>query len=242
MKSVPHHLLDVANPEKVFTVAKYKTLAEKAILRITSKSKTPIVCGGTGFYIQALVDNIILPDVPPNKSLRKKLSAKTSTQLFAILKKIDPTRAKNIDPSNNVRMIRAIEVAKTLGEVPALISKPKYNALLVGIKTDSSKLKEQIASRLQKRFKQGMTEEVINLHKNGLSWKRMEGLGLEYRYISRFLQGKISEEEMLATLLKEIQHYAKRQMTWFKRDKRIIWHDKKEIGKISTKVKKFLRK
>ena len=120
MSGIKHHLLDVTDPKKVFTVSQFKTLVEIAIADISSRGKLPIICGGTGFYIQAVVDNIILPEVPPNKKLREKLNKKTTTELFEILKKLDNERAKNIDAKNPRRLIRAIEIAEKLGKVPPL--------------------------------------------------------------------------------------------------------------------------
>ena len=115
MLGVPHHLLDVADPKKRFTVADFKTLADKAIADISSRGKLPIICGGTGLYIDILTSGFVLPDVPPNPTLRKKLGQKTAAQLFVILKKLDPKRAENIDQTNSVRLIRAIEIAKVFG-------------------------------------------------------------------------------------------------------------------------------
>lgn len=234
MHGVPHHLLDVASPRTRFTVARFKTLAERTIDDIIARAKIPVLCGGTGFYIQAIVDGIVLPDVPPDPVLRKKLHKLSNTDLVALLTKLDLKRAPTIDPHNTVRLIRAIEIAKALGTVPAIIAQPKYQTLQIGITTDDKVLREKIKTRLLERLKKGMVEEVKKLHEKGLSWKRMYELGLEYRYISLFLQEKISEDEMVTKLETEIWHYARRQRVWFKRDTRIKWfkiEQKKEIGK-----------
>ncbi len=232
MLGIPHHLLDVADPKKVFTVQNFKDLAEEAIDKIISKGKLPIVCGGTGFYIQAIVENFIYPEVPPNQKLRKQLSKKTTSELFMMLAKKDVRRAANIDGKNKVRLIRALEIVEALGRIPTLdIGCPKYDVLQIGIKTDEKTLKEKIYKRLIFRLKQGMLKEAEKLHTKGLSWKRMEELGLEYRYLARFLQKHYKnpldyargKQEMIEQLNKEIWHYAKRQMTWFKRDKNIHW-------------------
>ncbi|HPB60447.1 MAG TPA: tRNA (adenosine(37)-N6)-dimethylallyltransferase MiaA, partial [Candidatus Paceibacterota bacterium] len=128
MGSVPHHLLDVASPKRKFSVARYQKLANKKITEIIKRGRTPIIVGGSGFYIQAIVDNLILPDVPPNPKLRLELQGKTIHELFSILKKIDPQRAKNIDENNPVRLIRAIEIGKALGQVPKLqFANPPFN-------------------------------------------------------------------------------------------------------------------
>jgi tRNA dimethylallyltransferase len=227
MKGVPHHLLDVADPNPpaggTFSVAQYQKLAHAAIADILNRGKLPIVVGGTGFYIQSIVDNIILPEVPPNPSLRKKLTKLSPAQLFTKLKKLDLVRAKTIDNKNPVRLIRAIEITTALGRVPKVKSKPLYDATIIGLNPDEKTLKQKIHRRLLARLKIGMVAEVKKLHAGGLSWKKLEAFGLEYRYIAQFLQKKITNSEMIATLEHAIYCYAKRQMTWFKRDKRIKW-------------------
>jgi len=223
MSGVKHYLLDVVDPKKVFFVTDYVKLADEAIAEIHGRGKTPIVVGGTGFYIQALVDGLILPEVPPNLELRKKLAKKSVPELQKILEKLDKKRYSTIDKNNSHRLIRAIEIATALGEVPALQTNPKYDPTFIGISIPIDELRVKIHTRLLSRIKAGMIDEVRNLHKNGLSWKRMEDLGLEYRYVARFLQDKITKEEMLIQLETAICQYAKRQMTWFKRDKRIKW-------------------
>ncbi len=225
MAGIPHHLLDVADPKKVFTVADWQKLANQKIEEIIARGKTPIIVGGTGFYIQAIVDGLVLPEVPPNKKLRAELAKKSVAELFAILKKLDSAYAKKIDSQNPVRLIRAIEIATALGKMPELkkIKNPNYDFKIIGIKIDQEKLNKKIYQRLIERLKHGMITEVKKLHADGLSWKRMEELGLEYRYLARFLQGKITKPEMIEQLYKEIVKYAKRQMTWFKKDKRIKW-------------------
>ncbi len=240
MAGIPHHLLDVISPKKVFTVSDFKKLADKKIKEIIARGKTPIIVGGTGFYIQAVVDNLVLPEVEPNKKLRSELSKKTPAQLFAMLKKLDSARAKTIDSQNPVRLIRAIEIAKKLGKVPELRSptsrepevglrNSQYDFEIIGIKIDQEKLNKKIYKRLVERIKSGMVAEVKKIHQNGVSWKRLENLGLEYRHVSRFLHppagGKITKQEMIEQLYREIVKYSKRQLTWFKRDKRIRWQE-----------------
>ena len=234
-KGIPHYLLDVANAKNKFTVADYKKLTDKKIEEILSRGKTPIICGGTGFYIYAVVNNTIFPEVPPNEKLRASLNKKTAEELFKILKKIDQRRAKNIDAKNKVRLIRAIEIAKKLGNVPKTkYQKPIYQFLKIGLYMPLELLKEKINKRLLSRIEDGMLKEIQNLHKNGLSWKRMEELGLEYRYVALYLQKKITKEEMLERLNSEIFKYAKRQMTYFKRDPKIEWFNALNKEKIKA--------
>ena len=245
MKGVPHYLLDVANPLSKpfaqFSVDKYKALADKAIVDILSRSKIPILCGGTGFYIDAVCQNILLPDVAPNPKLRASLSKKDSATLFAMLQKLDSKRAKDIDPNNKVRIIRAIEIAKALGKVPEIKANPKYDTLYIGAHQKPEILKERIRTRLLKRIKAGMIREAEHLHKKSLSWKRMNELGLEYRYLALYLQNKITKPEMIEKLDFESLHYAKRQMTWFKKNKNIVWMDPKKEPAIFRSIQKFLK-
>ncbi|MDD3662380.1 MAG: tRNA (adenosine(37)-N6)-dimethylallyltransferase MiaA [Candidatus Pacebacteria bacterium] len=246
MRGVPHHLLDVYSPKKVFTASDFKQKANEAILKITRKGKTPIICGGTGFYIDTLLNNSDLPEVPPNKKLRQELEKKTAQELFEILKKIDSTRAKNIDSKNKVRLVRSIEIAKALGKVPPISNVGRWtsDSFKIGLTLPPDVLKERIKTRLLSRIKKGMIKEVENLHKSGISWKRLKELGLEYRYVSMYLEGILTKDEMIEKLNSEIWKYAKRQKTWFKRDKSIIWIDprkKTDQSKALKQVKKFLK-
>lgn len=223
MSGVRHHLLDVVSPRKQYSVAEYQRDANKAVSDILSRGKLPIICGGTGLYIDTIVFGSLLPDVPPNAPLRKKLEHETTESLYEILKSIDPQRATTIDAQNPRRLVRAIEIAEELGSVPLRMYNASFTPLFIGIKVPTEKLKERIHIRLLKRMKVGMLAEVKTLHEKGLSWKRMEELGLEYRYLSRHLRGMLTKDEMLTQLESEIIHYAKRQHTWFKRNKNIHW-------------------
>ena len=231
----------VADHKKQFSIAEYKKLAEKTIANIISRGKLPIICGGTGFYIQAIVNGIVLPEVAPNIKLRKQLENKSTKQLYAILKKIDLRRAKNIDKNNPRRLVRAIEIAKALGSIPNLEVKPlSWDILQIGLKLSDAELRKKIHNRLLSRIKSGMINEAKRLNKNGLSWKRMEELGLEYKYLAQYLQGKISKIEMLSQLETAIWQYTKRQNTWFKRNKRIKWFSPSDIKKIEKIVSVYL--
>jgi tRNA dimethylallyltransferase len=241
MKRVPHHLLDVADPKQTYTVEKYKTDAAKAIAGIIARKKLPVIAGGTGFYIDALVFGEQFPEVPPDPALRTRLAKKSAAALMKEIAKLDPKRAKTLDPHNKVRIIRAIEIARVLGKVPKVKRAPMYDPLFIGLALDKEKLREKIHTRIQKRMKKGaMAREVSQLHKKGLSWKRLHDFGLEYRYLALYLQKKMGKEEMLAKLEQEIVWYAKRQMQWFKRNKKIRWFAPGENIKIRKEVKKFI--
>lgn len=233
MREVPHHLLSVANPKKQFSVADYQRLASRAIAEILKRGKTPIIVGGTGFYVDAVTKGLVLPAVPPNKKLREQLNNKTTTELATELTRLDPERAKTIDLKNKVRLIRAIEIAKHLGKVPRLKAKsPAHEFLKIGLSVPAEALKRKIRLRLRKRLRTGMAIEIYTLHQKGVPWKRFHELGFDQRYTAMFLQGKLTEKEMLAELLKNNWKYAKRQLTWFKRDSEIKWFDARKYGEI----------
>ncbi|KKR03992.1 MAG: tRNA dimethylallyltransferase 2, partial [Parcubacteria group bacterium GW2011_GWF2_39_13b] len=205
-----------------------------------------------GIVYPSIVDGLIIPEVPPDAKLRAKLEKLAIEKLFIKLQKLDPRRAENIDRHNRRRLIRALEIViKTKRPVPSMTSTPysviparfaiasarrakagiqnidgddtKINFLQLGIGQPKEKLKKLIKKRLLKRLKQGMIAEVIKLHKQGVSWKRLEEFGLEYRAVAQYLQKKLSKQEMIDKIQKESEQYAKRQMTWFKRDARIKW-------------------
>lgn len=227
MQGVPHYLLDVISPKKVFTAQQFVEQARATIDDILKRGKTPIMCGGTGFYIDALLGRVPLPNVPPNPKLRAKLEKRTAPQLFAMLQKLDPRRAKKIDAQNPVRLVRAIEIAKALGKVP--VPKPvklPFHIEWIGLNPGDAILRAKINKRLHERMKAGMVREATKLKAGGLSYKRMYELGLEYRYVSLLLQKKISKEEMLIQLEKGIWDYSRRQLKYWKRNPEIKWRTK----------------
>ncbi len=214
MKGIPHYLLDVANPKKKFTVAEYQVLANKKIEEIIARGKNPIICGGTGFYIDAVTKGTIFPIVPPNLKLRKELGKKNKEELYKILSKLDKERAESIDKNNKVRLVRAIEIAKYLGKVPKITEEtPPYKFIKIGITLPYIKLQKNIEKRVKKMFKDGLLNEIKKLKKIGISEKRLKEFGFEYY--------KPTEEKVVSESIK----YGKRQMTWFKRDKDIKWFD-----------------
>lgn len=239
MRGVPHYLLDVADPREQFSADDFVHLGRETLRYIVRKGKIPIIVGGTGFYIDALLGKISLPRVAPNAQLRKKLQKLPAEKLFVMLKNLDPKRAKTIDKNNPVRLIRAIEIARALGKVPKQRNTMIYHSLLIGFTLPESELKSRIHKRLLMRMKQGMTAEAKRLRKNGLSFRRMRELGLEYRHLADYLQGKCTKEDMLATLERSIWQYAKRQKTWFRKDKAIKWFSPMEKKSIEREVKKF---
>ncbi|MEK7658517.1 MAG: tRNA (adenosine(37)-N6)-dimethylallyltransferase MiaA [Patescibacteria group bacterium] len=234
MRGIPHHLLNVANPKRKFTVAQYQKLALKVIKDIQKRNKLPILVGGTGFYIQSVVDGIIIPEVKPDWKLRKKLEKLSNEELFEKLKKLDPKRAELIDRQNPRRLIRALEIVLTTKKpVPELQRQTsQFSVLQIGIAKSPIELKKLIRKRLLNRLRnQAMINEVKKLHIAGLSWKRLEEFGLEYRFVAQYLsrlqnnrgsstksgQNKITYQQMIDKIQIESEHFAKHQMTWFRR-------------------------
>ncbi|MSR88010.1 MAG: tRNA (adenosine(37)-N6)-dimethylallyltransferase MiaA [Candidatus Zambryskibacteria bacterium] len=239
MRGIPHHLLDVANPKERFSASDFIKKAQQAITTIHRGGHIPIVVGGTGFYIDTLSGVVTIPNVPPNKKLRAKLGKKSNATLFKLLRKKDLKRARTIDNSNKVRLIRALEIVETLGKVPPrqpVTSTQRF--IYVGLKP--SDLDKRIHKRLLDRI-DGIIIEAKRLKQNGLSYKRMYELGLEYRYVALHLQKKISKEEMIGKLNTAIRQYAKRQMTWFKRNKKIKWFKSEEYKEIEKYALNMLR-
>jgi tRNA dimethylallyltransferase len=243
MRSIPHHLLDVASPKKYFSADDFVKRAGAAIEGIASRGKLPIIAGGTGFYADALAGRIALPNVPPNAALRTRLEKKSAAQLFAMLKKKDMRRAKTIEPHHKRRLIRALEIAAALGRVPQNNDlRSRYEPLWVGIAPKMEKLEKNIYARLLARMKRGMAAEAKRLHADGLSYKRMGALGLEYRSLARFLQKKITREQMIGELRRAIRRYAKKQMAYWRRNREIEWFASPTVKDISRAVEKWIKK
>ena len=242
-KGVFHHCIDYVNPKKQFSAALFKKDAQKAISAVLKRGKLPILCGGTAHWIDAVVYNQKLPDVKPNKKLRAALEKKSAEELYKQLAKLDPARASTTDRFNKRRLIRALEIIEaTKKPISPLKPQPStlYPTLWLGIKTNQKDLYKKIEKRLKERFKQGIIKEVADLHNHplqsmervpranarggrGLSWKRLNSFGLEYRFVSLYLQKKITFDQMFTQLLFAIKHYSKRQLTWWKKNKEIKW-------------------
>jgi tRNA dimethylallyltransferase len=218
-QGITHHMIDVADPSIPYSAAQYKEEAQGIIENIHARGKTPILCGGTGMYINAVIYDQAFPNVPPNKKLRDELEKLNLEELQNRLKKIEPRRYSEIDTKNPVRLIRAIEIASELGAVPKTdMQKPIYDIEWHYLDLPDEQLKKRIHARNKIRIKNGLIEEVEGLQNRGLSWERLHDLGLEYRYVSQFLQGKIQSKEKLVDMLDtKTWQFAKRQRTWFKK-------------------------
>jgi len=243
MRGIPHHLLNVADPHEQFTVVDFKQKAEAAINDILARDHLPIVAGGSGFYIQSVVDNFTPPPVEPNQALRNELQQKDTEELHSILQEMDQRRAAEIDENNPRRLIRAIEIADELGHVPKKEDNPpKFDCLQIGLTLSKETLRERIHERTILRLKEGMIKEARQLHEGGLSYERMKQLGLEYELLAKYLESNIETKEELQKAIETADwQYARKQMSWFRRDDRIQWHHPTQKDAIYKKIDSFLR-
>lgn len=243
MQGVPHHMLDVTSPLTTYGVFAFAKDAMAIMDDIHARGNTVILCGGTGQYIDALVTGHSGAPVPPNQQLRSELEQKTigevEDRLYAITLK-HGCDISHVDLKNKRRMIRAIEIIEDLGYIPKTEAVKKYNTTWIGLDCDSEKLRGRIQKRLDTRIDEGMVEESINLLEQGkLTHDQMFKLGLEYRYISLYLQKTLSDIEWREQLFFAIWHYAKRQRTWFKRNPDIVWFDALAVKNNPEKVFKL---
>lgn len=243
MESIPHYMIGVVSITQLqqFSVATYQALARKHIDHIHAARHLPFLVGGTGLYIQAIVDNIQLPHIPPNNELRKKLELLSSEQLFEQLRAQDPSRAQTIDPFNKRRLVRALEIYQAQQKPTAPIKKdPQYATLQIGVAL-SDDLHEKIQKRFYEWLDSGLIDEVQNLHtQHAIHWESIAEIGLHYKWVAEYLQNNISHEQMKQKSIQSIQQYARRQMIWFKRDKRIQWVENEQQARAT--IENFLKK
>ena len=244
---VPHHLLDVADVQEIYTVSQFQQQAIVAINDIAARGLQPFLVGGSPHYIQAVVDNLDIPAVPPQPALRAELETRPLAELLTQLEELDPQSAAIIDRNNRRRVIRALEVCLTSGKPfseQRRVEAPLYNSLLLGIQWPRQDLYRRIDQRVDERMQQGMVQEVCTLLDEGVSHERLEALGLEYRFISRWLRGEFPSEEAMVERLKfAIHDFTRRQLTWFRKDKRIVWIDggNEALERAEELVREFLR-
>lgn len=226
---VPHHLLDVISPQETYTVSQFQQAATDAINDMLERGHQPFMVGGSPHYIQAVVDRFDIPRVAPQPELRAQLEARSLEELMEQLARLDPESAAVIDRHNARRVIRALEVCLVTGRPFSQQrgkADPLYRSLLLGIQWPREILYRRIDERVDERMQQGMIEEVENLLTQGISHERLEALGLEYRFIGRWLRGEYaSEAEMVQRLKYAIHDFTRRQLSWFRRDSRIVWID-----------------
>jgi tRNA dimethylallyltransferase len=218
---VKYHLIDVASPKERFDLAKYQRKALEAIEDVLGREKLPIIVGGSGLYLQALVDNYDLSASEVNLAKRNENEKLSAEELLAMIKKLKPefaTHLNNSDSHNPRRLARYLEIIES-GEHPSRKKKESpYNFLILGLTWSDAILKERILQRILERLeKEAMIAEVKRLHDEGLSWERLKSFGLEYKFISKHLLGELSYKEMIDKLTTASYRFAKRQKTWFKR-------------------------
>jgi len=227
-REVPHHLLDVSSPGKMMNIAKYKRLADGTICDIWKRKKIPFLVGGSALYINSVIYNYAIPTVGTTKT-RKELEQKSIKQLLTLLKRKDPITYTRIDYANKRRIVRALEVCLATGKKFSDFQKrgeKKYDVLLLGISLPREELYCQIDRRIDERMKKGMIAEVKKLIKSGVSKKWLKSLGLEYRFVTEYLEGTKTKNayiEMVQRLKYASHDFARRQLTWFKRDNAIHW-------------------
>lgn len=225
MEDIPHYLINIINPDEEFTVAQYKKLAIQKIKEIQKRDKTPFLVGGTGLYIQSVIDNLSIPSVVPDLKLRHQLEEKSLSELQEMLKKLDFESFQKIDLNNPRRLIRALEVCLKTGQPfsqQTKKGKPLFDFVEIGISLSMDQLEQKINHRVDWMIKNDLIEEVKNLlSKYPADLPAFSGIG--YQEIIQYLQKKISLNEAIQQIKIHTRQYAKRQMTWFKKDKRIHW-------------------
>lgn len=227
---IPYHLIDILDAGEVYDLFRFQADFFEAFRSIQKRQKQAVLCGGTGMYIQAALNKEQLIQVPSNETLREKLADYSQAALNDFLMQIKSNLHNRTDLEDRERSIRAIEIALYEKEHPEEVKPSPINSyLLFGIQMPREKLRERIKIRLKDRLESGMIEEVRQLLEQGISHEQLQYYGLEYKYLSLYLQGKLSYEEMFAQLLQAIRRFAKKQMTWYRRMERqgfqIHWMD-----------------
>ncbi len=221
-RGVPHHLIDVCEPGDFFSMADFQRLAYAAIDDILSRGKVPFLVGGTGLYVDSVAEGYELSDRAPDLRLRAHLETFSTPELYdMLLQKLPDT---DIDPQNRNRVMRALERLAADDYHPGRRA-PRYDVLKLGVTWDRETLKARIDQRLERRLQDGMVDEVRTLLNDGVSPEFLMKLGLEYRYLTRYLQGEIGYDQMVLELGNAIKKFAKRQMTWFRREENLHWLD-----------------
>ncbi len=239
MRGVPHHLIDVCQPGDFFSMADFQRLAYAAIDGIQARGKLPFLVGGTGLYVDAVAEGYELSDRAPDLTLRAELETHTTPELYQMLQEKLP--GTEIDPRNRNRVMRALERLAADDYHPGK-RQPRYEVLKLGVSWDRETLKQRIDERLERRLRDGMVQEVQGLLDAGVSREFLMKLGLEYRYLTRYLDGELTYEQMVLELGNAIKKFAKRQVTWFKKDPAIHWLDMRAdpVAQAAALIDRFL--
>lgn len=223
MQGVPHHLIDVREPNEFFSMADFQRMSYAAIDGILARGRLPMIVGGTGLYVDSVLDGYLLSDREPDLAYRAELEKLTTLQLYDMLLTLVPDA--QVDRNNRNRVMRMIERIHD-GDDAVPGKEPRYRSLRLGVSWPREVLAQRIDERLKMRVEQGMIEEVQGLMDRGATKEFLLGLGLEYRFITQYLTGAIPDrDEMLRLLAIAIKQFAKRQMTWFRRNPDIVWLD-----------------
>ncbi|MDR2682545.1 MAG: tRNA (adenosine(37)-N6)-dimethylallyltransferase MiaA [Dysgonamonadaceae bacterium] len=215
-KAIPYHLIDICDPGEKYNLFRYQHDFHQAFAAIRARGKLPVLCGGTGLYIEAVLKGYRLPDVPENPELRQRLQNKTLPELEALLQSYQSLH-NTTDVDTPQRAIRAIEIAEySLRQAAGQADYPPVRSLIVGIDVDREVRRNRISARLQKRLDEGMIDEIRRLLQSGLSPDDLIYYGLEYKYVTLYVTGRLSYSEMFTQLETAIHQFAKRQMTWFR--------------------------
>jgi len=233
---VPHHVIDVVEPDEDFSLAMYHQLAIEALEAIQQKGRLPLLVGGSGLYVWSLVEGWKIPQVPPNQKLRRQLEARAeqegSHSLYQELQDIDPMAAVKINPSNTRRIIRALEIYHTTGQHPSQLQRkeaPGFPILLIGLTRERSELYRRIDWRVDKMIQMGLVEEVEQLLKKGYSPSLPSMSGIGYKQIGQFLRGEMTLPQAIDKIKYETHRLARHQYAWFRlSDNRIYWFDASE--------------
>ena len=241
MQGVPHHLIDVREPNEFFSMADFQRMSYAAIDGILARGRLPMIVGGTGLYVDSVLDGYLLSDREPDLAYRAELEKLTTPQLYDMLLTLVPDA--QVDRNNRNRVMRMIERIHD-GDDAVPGKQPRYRSLRLGVSWPREVLAQRIDERLKMRVEQGMIEEVQGLMDRGATKEFLLGLGLEYRFITQYLTGAIPDrDEMLRLLAIAIKQFAKRQMTWFRRNPDIVWLDMAgdPLGQACEAIDAFLR-
>lgn len=224
MEGIPHHMLDVVEPNEPYSVADFQKGAYAAIDGILQRGRVPFLVGGTGLYVRAVTEGFQFSDAPPNPALRADLEGKTAEELYALWQSETGKTLNESEQRNKQRLVRLVEKARS-GSTEAPPA-PRYDCLRLGVNYPRDVVCRRIDERLLKRLDSGMVEEVAALRRDGASDEFLEALGLEYRYILRYLTGIIpTKDGLIDELGRAIKRFAKRQVVWFRREKDVLWLD-----------------
>ena len=240
-RGVPHHLIDVCEPGEFFSMHDFQRLAYEAIDGILARGKLPFLVGGTGLYVACVTEGYVMSDNPPDLQYREYLETFETPRLYQML--VEAVPDTDVEPKNRNRVMRLLEKLHA-GDDHVPHSAPRYDCLKLGVTWDRETLRKRIDERLQRRLDAGMIEEVQGLLDRGVSTQFLMKLGLEYKFITQYLTGEIPRKEDMVELLgTAIKQFAKRQMTWFRRDKDILWLDMTgdPVTQATEAIERFLR-